>query len=198
MKLSRDFYLRKDVVEISKDLLGKYLFTRIDGKTTAGIITETEAYEGITDKASHAYGGRRTPRTETMYATGGIAYVYLCYGIHNLFNVVTNIADVPHAVLIRAVIPAEGIQTILQRRKKEKLSGMITSGPGTLSEALAIRKSHSGVDLTGKTIWLEDRNIRIPARSIVCSPRVGVDYAEEDAQLPYRFRANLRYEQPAC
>ena len=125
MKLSPDFYLREDVVQISQDLLGKYLFTQIGGKTTAGIITETEAYAGITDKASHAYGGKRTARTETMYARGGTAYVYLCYGIHHLFNVVTNMPGIPHAVLIRAVIPAEGIETILRRRNKEKISKTI-------------------------------------------------------------------------
>jgi DNA-3-methyladenine glycosylase len=192
MKLSRDFYLQEDVIKISKELLGKYLFTRMDGKTTAGIITETEAYAGISDKASHAYGGKRTPRTETMYAKGGTAYVYLCYGIHHLFNVVTNQSGIPHAVLIRAIIPAIGIETILSRRKKNKLSPALCSGPGTLSEALAIRKSHSGVDLTGKTIWLEDRNVIVNPSDIVCSPRVGVDYAEEDAHLPYRFRTKLR------
>jgi DNA-3-methyladenine glycosylase len=193
MKLSPDFYLREDVVQISQDLLGKYLFTQIGGKTTAGIITETEAYAGITDKASHAYGGKRTARTETMYARGGTAYVYLCYGIHHLFNVVTNMPGIPHAVLIRAVIPAEGIETILRRRNKEKISKTVSAGPGTLAEALGIKKSHSGVDLTGKTIWIEDRNIRIKPTSIIHSPRVGVDYAGEDAHLPYRFRVNLRY-----
>ncbi len=192
MILARDFYLRANVLKVAKDLLGKYLFTRIDGKTTAGIIVETEAYAGVTDKASHAYGDRRTPRTEIMYAHGGVAYVYLCYGIHHLFNVVTNQAGIPHAVLIRAVVPAEGIETILQRRKKTKLSDSVASGPGMVSEALAIKKSHSGADLMGKTIWLEDRNIQIATRSIICSPRIGVDYAEEDAQLPYRFRVNLR------
>src|SRR5688572_7863163 len=103
MKLKRDFYTREDVVLVAKELLGKVLCTKWNGKTTSGIITETEAYEGITDRASHAYRGRRTERTEIMYSEGGTAYVYLCYGMHHLFNVVTNKKDIPHAVLIRAV-----------------------------------------------------------------------------------------------
>ena len=135
-KLNKDFYLRTDVVQISKDLLGKYLFTKIDNKITAGIITETEAYAGITDKASHAYNNRRTARTEIMFAKGGISYVYLCYGIHHLFNVVTNVEDVPHAVLIRAVKPIEGIEAILKRRNSKEIHSRISGGPGTVSQAL--------------------------------------------------------------
>src|ERR1017187_7820728 len=127
MKLKREFYLREDVVQIAKELLGKVLFTNIGGKITAGIITETEAYAGITDKASHAYNNRRTPRTETMYAEGGVAYVYLCYGIHHLFNVVTAQKDTPHAVLIRAIKPIEGIPAILKRRNKTKIDKTIAA-----------------------------------------------------------------------
>ena len=119
-KLSADFYQRDDVLLISHELLGKVLCTNFHGKLTSGIIVETEAYAGITDKASHAYGGRRTKRTKTMYASGGTAYVYLCYGIHHLFNIVTNKENIPHAVLIRAIQPRVGIDIILQRRKKRK------------------------------------------------------------------------------
>src|ERR1051326_6683267 len=125
MKLQRDFYTREDVVLIAKELLGKVLFTKVEGKTTAGIITETEAYAGVSDKASHAYRGRRTARTEIMYSEGGAAYVYLCYGIHHLFNVVTNKKDVPHAVLVRAVRPFDGTPVILKRRNKSKLDPKI-------------------------------------------------------------------------
>src|ERR1700739_2187259 len=120
--LKRSFYLQEDVVLVAKDLLGKGLCTHINGKFTSGIITETEAYAGVFDKASHAFGGKRTPRNENMYARGGTLYVYLCYGIHHLFNVVTNNEDIPHAVLIRAIKPLEGIETILKRRKQKTLA----------------------------------------------------------------------------
>lgn len=200
MKLEKDFYLREDVVEISKELLGKYLFTKIDGKVTAGIITETEAYAGETDKASHAYNGRRTNRTEIMFAEGGMSYVYLCYGIHHLFNVVTNFKNTPHAVLVRAVKPIEGIKTILQRRKLEPSKELveqvvngkknIAGGPGTVSQALGIQTIHTGLDLTQNKIWIEDKNIVVKPTDIIAGPRIGVDYAGEDAKLPYRFVIN--------
>ena len=190
-KLTKDFYLRNDVVAISKELLGKYLFTNIDGVLTAGIITETEAYAGVTDKGSHAYNNRRTKRTEIMYADGGRAYVYLCYGIHHLFNIVTNQKDIPHAVLIRAVKPAEGIDAILKRRNKTILDDKISAGPGTVTQALAISVKNTGTDLTGNKIWLEDRGIKIAGKDILIDPRIGIDYAREDALLPYRFRILL-------
>lgn len=199
-KLDKDFYLREDVVEISKELLGKVLFTRIDRKLTAGIITETEAYAGITDKASHAYNNRRTNRTEIMFSEGGVSYIYLCYGIHHLFNVVTNFKDIPHAVLIRAIQPTEGIKTILERRNinptkdatvlikanKKKIAG----GPGTVTQALGIHTRHTGENLAGNKIWIEDKGIKISQKDIIIGPRVGVDYAGEDAKLPYRFILN--------
>lgn len=200
-KLKKEFYVREDVVQIAKDLLGNYLFTKIAGKLTAGIITETEAYAGITDKASHAYNNRRTARTETMFAEGGISYVYLCYGIHHLFNVVTNVKEVPHAVLIRAVNPVEGIDVILKRRniKTEKAGShyllknkkKISGGPGTVSQALGIKTKHSGIELTGNKIWIEDKGIMILNKDIIATPRIGVGYAGEDAKLPYRFVINL-------
>ena len=190
-KLPKDFYLQENVVELSKQLLGKILFTK-EGKTiTAGIITETEAYAGTTDKASHAYGGRRTERTETMYAEGGVSYVYLCYGMYSLFNVVTNRKDIPHAVLVRAIQPMEGIKTILQRRKSDNLKKGLTTGPGKVSMALGINfRSHNAQNLSGTKIWIEDRGILIPEKSINKGPRIGVDYAGEDAKLPYRFWVN--------
>ena len=191
MQLSKDFYLRDDVVQISKELLGKYLFTKINGKISAGIITETEAYAGITDKASHAYGNKRTARTETMYAEGGTAYVYLCYGIHHLFNVVTNKKDIPHAVLIRAIKPVEGIPTILKRRNKTKIDKTTSAGPGTVSQALGIQTKHSGLSLLTGKIWIEDRGIKIKTTDIISGPRIGVDYAGKDAKLPYRFVIRL-------
>jgi len=187
MILPQSFYTRKNVVQIAKQLLGKVLVTEFGGIKTSGIIVETEAYEGASDKASHAFGNRRTNRTETMYNKGGVAYVYLCYGIHHLFNVVTNIKDIPHAVLIRAIEPMEGIETMLQRRKKEKLDRTLTSGPGALSQALGIHTRHTGYSLSGPEVYIEDRGIKLPSKDIIATTRVGVAYAAEDAYLPYRF-----------
>lgn len=188
MKIPKEFYLRDDVVKISRELLGKVLCTNIDGKYTSGIITETEAYNGIIDKASHAYNNRRTNRTEVMFGEGGAAYVYLCYGIHYLFNIVTHKKDTPHAILVRAIKPLEGIETMMERRKVNKLTDKVTIGPGTVSQALGITTKHTGADLTGNLIWLEDRGIQVKPEDITVGPRVGIDYAEEDKHLPYRFR----------
>ncbi len=191
MKLKKDFYTREDVVQIAKELLGKVLFTKLNGKITSGIIIETEAYAGVKDKASHAFGGRRTARTEIMYSEGGIAYVYLCYGMHHLFNVVTNEKDIPHAVLIRAVKPLEGTSAILKRRNRKKLDEKICGGPGTVSQGLGIKTFHTGENLLGNKIWIEERGIKISNRAITKSPRIGVDYAGADALLPYRFIAKI-------
>jgi len=187
MKLASDFYLRDNVVEISKQLLGKILFSNIGNKICAGMIVETEAYAGVTDRASHAYGCRNTERTKIMFAKGGTAYVYLCYGIHHLFNVVTNNEGVPHAVLVRAIEPFEGIETMLKRRNKNKLDIKLTSGPGKLSEALGIKYTHNGLSLYENKIWIEDVGIKIEPKQIISAKRIGVDYAKEDALLPYRF-----------
>lgn len=189
MKLNREFYLRPDVVQIARDLLGKVLVTRMNGKITSAIITETEAYAGMTDRASHAFGGRRTARTEIMYRQGGTAYVYLCYGLHHLFNVVTNRQDVPHAVLVRAVQPIEGIELIRKRRKSKLPDHRLCAGPGTVSMGLGIQVKHTGLDLLGRQIWLEDEGVD-PVQ-ITKNPRIGVDYAGADALLPYRFTAML-------
>lgn len=185
--LGEDFYIRKDVVQVARDLLGKLLVTRFDGVITTGIITETEAYAGVTDRASHAYGDRRTPRTEVMYHKGGVGYVYLCYGIHHLFNVVTNVEGTPHAVLIRAVEPVDGIEHMLERRNKKVLLPALTSGPGALSQALGIHTSHTGISLLGGDIYIEDVGKKFMHKDIVAGTRVGVAYAEDDAYLPYRF-----------
>ena len=187
MVLPESFYTGKDVVKIAKELLGKVLATNIDGIYTSGIIVETEAYAGETDKASHAYGGRRTRRTEVMYRHGGRAYVYLCYGIHHLFNVVTNVQDIPHAVLIRAIEPLEGIAAMLERRGKTKLHPSLTAGPGAMSMALGIHTLHTGVSLQGPEIVIEDRGIKVNSKDIVASTRVGVAYAMDDALRPYRL-----------
>jgi DNA-3-methyladenine glycosylase len=187
MPLPPSFYTRTDVTLIARDLLGKVLVTRFNGVHTSGIIVETEAYEGVADKASHAWGGRRTNRTEQMYSEGGVAYVYLCYGIHHLFNVVTNIANVPHAVLIRGIEPLEGVDIMLARRRKLKSDHSLTAGPGALSEALGIKTAHTGFSLQSTELFIEDRGIVYPPDNIVAGTRVGVAYAAEDALRPYRF-----------
>ena len=182
------FYRRADVIQISRDLLGQYLFTRIGGQVvTGGRIVETEAYAGVTDRASHAYGHRYTRRTAVMYAAGGVAYVYLCYGLHALFNIITGVAGMPHAVLIRALEPTHGIAVMLQRRHKSGVSRMLTAGPGALSQALGISVRHSGQNLQGNQIWLE-QGAGFRPQQIRVSPRVGVDYAGVDAKRPWRFR----------
>ena len=187
MKLVTEFYLRDDVVAISRELLGKVLCTNINGVRTEAIITETEAYAGIADKASHAFGDRRTKRTEPMYGPGGTAYVYLCYGIHHLFNVVTNVKGVPHAVLVRAGKPVEGLDVILLRRNRTRVDKTLMGGPGTVSQALGIKTDMTGTSLHGRRIWIEDRGMTVPDKDISIGPRVGVDYAQEDAARPYRF-----------
>ncbi len=187
-KLSKEFYLEKNVLKIARELLGKVLVTHLEGKLTSGIICETEAYNGVVDKASHAYGGRRTQRTETMYAEGGIAYIYLCYGIHHLFNVVTNVNNIPHAVLIRGIQPLDGMNHILQRKKLSAAKNNIGIGPGNVSTCLGLHVSMDNEDLTGKKIWIEDRGIKVIKTNIITGPRVGVDYAGDDALLPYRFQ----------
>ncbi|MBK7389765.1 MAG: DNA-3-methyladenine glycosylase [Bacteroidetes bacterium] len=188
MKLPNDYYLKADVVAVARDLIGKVLFTRIDGQVCAGVISETEAYAGETDKASHAYGGRNTERTRVMYEKGGISYVYLCYGIHHLFNVVTNVAGVPHAVLIRGIYPLLNAEIMFNRRGvKGRDSGTAFNGPGKVSKALGIGIAHNRVKLSGKTIWIEDRNLQFNPGKLLVTPRIGVDYAKEDALLPYRF-----------
>ncbi|MDR3679143.1 MAG: DNA-3-methyladenine glycosylase [Flavipsychrobacter sp.] len=187
MILPESFYTREDVVQVASELLGKVLVTNFNGEYTAGMIVETEAYAGVIDKASHAHGGRRTSRTEVMYSKGGVAYVYLCYGIHHLFNVVTHFKDTPHAVLVRALEPLDGIPYMLQRRNKEKLVSAVTAGPGALSAAMGIDKHMTGARLSGPDIYIEDRGIQIKSKDIIAGTRVGVAYAQDDAMLPYRF-----------
>jgi DNA-3-methyladenine glycosylase len=186
--LSLSYYQHHDVLFLSRDLLGKFLITQIDGVITGGMIIETEAYRGPEDKASHAYGGRRTKRNEPMYGKGGSCYVYLCYGIHLLFNIVTHSVGVPHAILIRAIHPEIGIPTMLQRREKKKLEKSLTAGPGSVCKALGIGLQHNGLFLDNSTIWIEDRHIKPDASQIEIGPRIGIDYAAEDADLPWRFR----------
>lgn len=182
-KLPRSFYQNSDVVQLAKDLLGKVLVTNIDGIISAGRIVETEAYCGRGDKACHA-NEKRTPRTEIMYGDGGHAYVYLCYGIHHLFNVVTNIEGQADAVLIRALEPVQGEGVMQERRNYTKAK--LASGPGTLSQAMGIKVNMTGVDLCGDQIWIMKHNEEKKIK-ILADKRIGVEYAEEDALKPWRF-----------
>ncbi len=186
-KLSASFYQQEDVVSVAQQLVGKVLCTSFGDTITSGIITETEAYCGRGDKACHANNGTRTARTETMYQPGGIAYIYLCYGIHHLFNVVTNVQDKADAVLIRAIQPLDGEQLMLRRRNADKIDPALTAGPGRLTQALGITTDYDGTDLNGQAIWIEDRDVSFSEDELVATSRIGVSYAGEDADLPWRF-----------
>jgi len=186
-KLHKSFYTREDVTLIARQLLGKVLCTEIDGIFTSGVIVETEAYSQ-SERACHAFGGKRTPRTEIFYNDGGLSYVYLCYGIHYLFNVITNWHHTADAILIRAIQPLEGTEHMLKRRGMDKMAYRITAGPGSVTKAMGMDKTHNGLSLTDEEIWIEDRGISYKKSQIIASPRVGVDYAGEDAKLPWRYR----------
>ncbi len=187
MKIALSYYQQTDVVALARDLIGKYLFTVVDGQLAGGIITETEAYKGVGDRACHGFGGRRTHRNEMMYHQGGVSYVYFCYGMHHMFNIVTNLEDEPEAVLIRAICPTHGEELMLKRLGKNKMSPALTNGPGKLTKALGITMRMNGKSLDSSEIWLEDRRLQIPDSLVDITPRIGVDYAGPDASLPYRF-----------
>lgn len=196
-RLPLEFYIRTDVVQIARDLLGKVLVTEFDGLRTAGIITETEAYRAPDDRACHAFGNRRTARTEVMFHQGGKAYIYLCYGIHHLFNVVTAPEETAHAILIRAIEPVEGLEVMLRRRnflknRSDQINARttkLTTGPGALSQALGLTTQWTGQSffVAGTPVWIEDRGTKIPGNEVVAGKRIGVDYAGECAEWPWRF-----------
>jgi len=192
------YYQTDETLLLSRNLLGKYIFTNIDNQITGGMIVETEAYCAPDDKASHAHKLKRTPRNEVMYHIGGSVYVYLCYGLYSLLNIVTNQINTPHAILIRAIEPIVGVETMVKRRGKTRVERSLTAGPGVLSIALGVSKELNGLLLTGPQIWLEDREKKIPDDLILASPRVGIDYAQEYAELPWRFRIkNNPFTSPA-
>ena len=175
------------MLQIAKELLGKILVSAIDGKVCTGRIVETEGYIGITDKASHSFGGKRTARNEHMYGVAGISYVYICYGMHHLFNVVTNDENIPDAVLIRAVEPIAGIEQMLARTGKKTVDFTLTKGPGNVAKAFGITKGHSGVNLLKNEIYLADDGFVISENEIGSSKRIGCESAGADGLLPYRF-----------
>ena len=186
-KLPREFYTRSNVLLIARQLLGCTLVVPAeDGARISGRIVETEAYMGPEDKAAHSYGNRRTPRTETMFAAGGTAYVYFIYGMYYQFNAVTNRENVPHAILLRALEPLEGIERMHERRpvKRDK---DLTSGPGKLCQALGLDRSYDKEDLLGERVWIEAAEKRVAPRRIMSGVRIGIDYAEEYRDKPWRF-----------
>lgn len=185
-KLPLRFYLRNDVVVIAKELVGKILVTNWNGEKTSGRIVETEAYAGETDKASHAFRGK-TKRTGVMYGEGGVAYVYLCYGIHQMFNIVTHVQGTPHAILIRGVEPLEGIDVMLQRTGKKVLDATLTRGPGNVGKAFGFHTAQCGLSLTGNELYIADDGCKISEDKIAASPRIGVTYADDHALWDYRF-----------
>lgn len=186
MKLSESFYERKNVVKIARELLGKGLFTKVDNIATGGVIVETEAYSWK-EKGCHAFGGKMTGRNEIMFGKGGHSYVYLCYGMHNLFNVVTNVEGTADAVLVRALEPTVGMEEMKLRRGELKNPFHLTSGPGKLTKALGITRTFNGKYLLNTDVWIEDLGVIVKNKDIIASKRIGIDYAGEDAALPWRF-----------
>ena len=184
-KLNQKYFIGNDVVQSAYDFIGRVLVTNIDGKLTKGVIVETEAYRGYSDKASHTNNGKRTKRNEVMYANGGRAYVYLCYGIHSLFNIVTNVEGKADAVLVRALYPVAGEINIVERFHKK--GRLLSNGPGILTKAMGIDLGMTNEELGGNLIWIETGVAQREKLKICVSKRVGVDYAEEDANLPWRF-----------
>ena len=186
-KLPLSFYQRKDVVAIAKDLIGKIVETNIEGKITSGRIVETEAYVAHVDKASHAYNGKRTLRNEAMYGAAGTIYVYICYGMHNMLNIVTNDINVPDAILIRALEPIDGIDTMLVRTSKKMIDDTLTKGPGNVAKAMGISKNISGSMLGKGQINILKNNFTYLENEIGTSKRIGINSAGADTLLPYRF-----------
>lgn len=187
-RLPRSYYQSLEVTALAKDLLGKYLVTEINGIRCSGKIVETEAYRGPDDRACHAYNNRRTPRTEVMYETGGVAYIYICYGMYHLMNIVTGPKDNAHAVLIRALEPAEGVEAMAERRQMQVSDFRLTKGPGALSLAMGLTSVWSGVSLISSTpVWVEDRGLSLSAHEICSGPRIGVESAGEAATWPWRY-----------
>jgi DNA-3-methyladenine glycosylase len=185
-KLPREFYTRSNVLTVARQLLGKLLVVPVrNGKRVSGKIVEVEAYRGPEDRAAHSYGGRRTRRTETMYGIGGTAYVFFVYGMYNQFNVVSGPAETPHAILIRALEPVEGLGLMRKRRHRQP-DHNLTNGPGKLCIAMGIDRTLDNADLTGERVWIEDA-AKLPPRLIASGPRIGIDYAEEWVDKPWRF-----------
>lgn len=187
MKLPAHFYQRDDTLNIARELLGKYLFSNVGGLLCGGIIVETEAYLGPEDRGSHSFNNRRTERNEMMYASGGVVYMYICYGIHHMLNVVTGPANSSHAILIRAVEPVTGLDVMRERRNIYNDDTRLCRGPGALASALGLTKQHNGVELQSNEIWIEDRGNDLRGEQIAAGPRIGMNFDGEYRDIPWRF-----------
>ncbi|TVR86109.1 MAG: DNA-3-methyladenine glycosylase [Saprospirales bacterium] len=186
--LDSSFFEENNAIDLAVDLIGCSLHTSIGGEVTSGLIVETEAYCAPEDRASHAWQNRKTPRTEVMFESGGLSYIYLCYGIHHLFNVVCGSEGLPHAVLIRGIEPLEGVSTMLKRRDMSRPETRLTAGPGCLSRALGLTVAHSGKNLhPDYGIWLEKRKHVSDSPEIISTTRIGIDYAGKWKDKPWRF-----------
>ena len=187
--LPQSYYQRSDILMLSRDLLGKIIISRINGETTAGRIVETEAYRAPEDRGSHAYGNKKTQRTETVFRKGGHTYIYLCYGIHHLCNVVSGGEGIAHAILIRAIEPIDGIEVMHKRRGIKKPDYNLTNGPGKWTQAMGITTSSNNIKYYAKKspIQIHDAD-PIPESEIISSPRVGIAYAQAWAHMPWRYR----------
>ncbi|HEY0897145.1 MAG TPA: DNA-3-methyladenine glycosylase [Sphingobacteriaceae bacterium] len=181
------YYLNEDVVGVARDLIGKFLFVRTEGVLTGGIIVETEAYRGPDDTGAHSYNHRRTARNDIMYSAGGVVYMYICYGIHDMLNIVTGPAHCAHAILIRAIQPTVGLDVMRERRKVRHEDPRLCRGPGALAKALALKKVHNGSSLQGPEIWIEDQGPAIPEDTIIAGPRIGLNIPEPYKSIPWRF-----------
>ncbi len=173
-----------DGVALARRLLGCRLVHDTPEGRCGGVIVETEAYMGLADDAAHSWRGRPDGRVNVQYGPGGFAYIYLIYGMHSCMNVVANAPGTPEAVLIRALMPDEGLELMGVRRPKAKNDRQLCSGPGKLCAALGITRAQYGLDLTGDQLWIEDRQ---GEPDLVCGPRIGIDYAQTCKDKPWRF-----------
>lgn len=186
--LEQKYYQSDDVVGIARDLIGRTIYSRADGLLTAGIIVETEAYRGPEDRGSHAFGGLRTARNEMMYAGGGSIYMYICYGIHDMLNIVTGVEGSSHAILIRAIQPVIGIDIMeLRRASPARSANRLGSGPGLVAKVLGLGKKDNGRALDGELIWVGADKIRVDDGDIVAAPRIGLNIPEPFLSIPWRF-----------
>lgn len=182
--LARAYYLEESL-QLAPKLLGKILVHELPEGTVKARIVETEAYMGEIDKAAHTYGGRRTPRTAVQFQAGGLAYVYLIYGMYSCMNIVAAPPERPHCVLLRALEPLEGIE-IMQRRRKVQLPTQLCSGPGKLCDAMGIDRSCNGLDLSQSKLYLQDAPLH-DGEEIEADVRINIGYAEEARDFPWRF-----------
>ncbi len=187
MVLPPSFYQGQPVTELASQLLGCVLFSNVDGDVTAGKIVETEAYWGPEDRGSHAWNGRRTPRNEIMYAAGGLLYMYICYGIHDMVNIVTGPEGSSDALLIRALEPTEGIERMRERRQVHHDDQRLCKGPGALAQAMGLKKTHNGASLQGPFAWIERGPDAVSSTEIAASPRIGMNFEGPYQLVPWRF-----------